>query len=100
MFKKEFFVSKKEFVPEPKVDSLVVSFTEKEDKLPLKDFAFFEKVLHDSFQYKRKNIKNNLKNYDLKVVESVLSEYGYSLTSRAEELNLEVFVSLSNALYR
>ena len=98
--KKEFFVSKKEFIPEPKVDSLVVSFTEKEDKLPLKDFAFFEKVLHDSFQYKRKNIKNNLKNYDLKVVESVLSEYGFSLTSRAEELNLEVFVSLSNALYR
>ena len=98
--KKEFFVSKKEFIPEPKVDSLVVSFTEKEDKLPLKDFAFFEKVLHDSFQYKRKNIKNNLNNYDLKIVEKVLNKYGYNLTVRAEELNLEVFVSLANALYR
>ena len=98
--RKEFFVSKKEFVPEPKVDSLVVSFTEKEDKLPLKDFDFFEKLLHDSFQYKRKNIKNNLKAYDLKKIEKVLSEYDYNLTVRAEELSLEIFVSLANALYK
>ena len=98
--RKEFFVSKKEFVPEPKVDSLVISFTEKENRLPLKNFDFFEKILHDSFQYKRKNIKNNLNNYDLKIVEKVLNKYGYSLTVRAEELNLEVFVSLANALYR
>ena len=98
--KKEFFVSRKEFIPEPKVDSLVVSFTEKKDKLPLKDFAFFEKLLHDSFQYKRKNIKNNLKSYNLKIVEKILSDYGYTLSVRAEELSLEVFVSLSNALNR
>ncbi len=98
--RKEFFVSKKEFVPEPKVDSLIVSFTEKEDKLPLKDFNFFEKILHDSFQYKRKNIRNNLKSYDLKIVEKVLSDYNYDLTVRAEELDLEIFVSLANALYK
>ena len=98
--RKEFFVSKKEFVPEPKVDSLIVSFTEKENKLPLKDFNFFEKILHDSFQYKRKNIRNNLKSYDLKIVEKVLSNYNYDLTVRAEELDLEIFVSLANALYK
>ena len=98
--RKEFFVSKKEFVPEPKVDSLIVSFTEKENKLPLKDFNFFEKILHDSFQYKRKNIRNNLKSYDLKIVEKVLSDYNYDLTVRAEELDLEIFVSLANALYK
>ncbi len=98
--KKEFFVSKKEFVPEPKVDSLVISFTENEHKLPLKDFEFFEKILHDSFQYKRKNIKNNLKAYDLKIVERVLNDFDYDLTVRAEELSIEVFVSLANALYK
>ena len=98
--RKEFFVSKKEFVPEPKVDSLIVSFTEKENKLPLKDFNFFEKILHDSFQYKRKNIRNNLKAYDLKIVEKVLSDYNYDLTVRAEELDLEIFVSIANALYK
>ena len=96
--KKEFFVSKKEFIPEPKVDSLVVSFTEKKNKLPLKDFNFFEKLLHDSFQFKRKNIRNNLKNYDLKIIEMVLKDYGYDLNVRAEELSVDIFVSLANAL--
>lgn len=97
--KKEFNVSRKEFIPEPKVDSVVVSFTEKKDKLELKDYSFFETILKDSFQFKRKNIKNNLKKYDLKIVEEVLKEYGYDLTARAETLDLEVFVSISNALY-
>ena len=97
--KKEFNVSRREFIPEPKVDSVVISFTEKKDKLELKDYDFFETILKDSFQFKRKNIKNNLKKYDLKIVEEVLKEYGYDLTARAETLDLEVFVSISNALY-
>ena len=96
--KKEFNVSRKQFVPEPNVDSVIISFEEKEDKLPLNDFSFFEKVLRDSFQFKRKNIRNNLKKYDLKVVEEVLSEYGYDLNVRAEMLSVEVFVALANAL--
>ena len=96
---KEFFVSKKEFIPEPKVDSVVISFTEKKDKLEVKDLAFFETILKESFQFKRKNIKNNLKKYDLKKVEQVLNEYNYDLTVRAENLSLEVFVDLANTLY-
>ena len=96
--KKEFFVSRKQFIPEPNVDSLIVSFTEREKKLPLNDFNHFEKLIRDSFQFKRKNIKNNLKNYDLKTIESVLKEYGYDLTVRAENLSTEIFVKISNAL--
>ena len=96
---KEFFVSKKEFIPEPKVDSVVISFTEKKDKLEVKDLAFFETILKESFQFKRKNIKNNLKKYDLKKVEHVLNEYNYDLTVRAENLSLEIFVDLANTLY-
>ena len=98
--KKEFFVSKKEFVPEPKVDSLIISFTEKKDRLFLKDFNYFEKLVRDSFQYKRKNIKNNLKNYDLKVIESVLLDYGYDLNVRAEMLSVDIFVNLANELLK
>lgn len=98
--KKEFFVSKKQFVPEPKVDSVIVSFSEKKEKLPLKDLVFFQKILRDSFQYKRKNIRNNLKTYDLNVVLSVLSKYGYDLSVRAEMLSVEVFVDLANALLK
>lgn len=98
--KKEFFVSKKEFVPEPKVDSVIVSFSEKENKLPLKSLDFFQNLLKDSFQYKRKNIRNNLKFYDLDIVLSVLSKYGYDLNVRAEMLSVDVFVDLANALMK
>ena len=96
--KKEFFVSRKQFVPEPNVDSVIVSFSEKNDKLPLNDFSFFERVVRDSFQYKRKTLRNNLKNYDLDIVEKVLTEYDLDLTVRAEALDVEVFVAIANAL--
>ena len=98
--KKEFFVSKKEFVPEPKVDSVVVSFKEKKKRSKVNNFDFFERIVRDSFQFKRKNIKNNLKNYDLKIISSVLSEYGYDLNVRAEMLDVEIFVKISNALWK
>ena len=96
--KKEFNVSRKQFVPEPNVDSLIVSFSPREDKLPLKDFNTFEKLIRDSFQFKRKTLRNNLKNYDLKIVEEVLKEYGFDLTVRAENLSTEIFAKISNAL--
>lgn len=96
--KKEFLVSRKEFVPEPNVDSVVVSFTRKDTLLTLKDKNLFFKVVRDSFQFKRKNLRNNLKKYDLKIISLVLQDYGYDLTVRAEQLSVEIFVAIANAL--
>ena len=96
--KKEFFVSRKQFVPEPNVDSVIISFTEKSDRLPLQDFNLFEKLVRDSFQYKRKNLRNNLKNYDLNIIESVLNKYNLDLTVRAEALDVSIFVEIANEL--
>lgn len=96
--KKEFFVSRKQFVPEPNVDSVIISFSEKSDKLPLNDFKFFEKLVRDSFQYKRKTLRNNLKGYDLDKVSKVLEKYGKDLNVRAEALDAEVFVEIANEL--
>ena len=98
--KKEFFVSKGNFVPSPNVDSLVVSFHEKKDKLDVYNLDFFKTIVRDSFQFKRKTLKNNLKNYDLKKIEEVLQEYGYDLTVRAENLSVDVFVNISNKLIK
>lgn len=98
--KKDFFVSKKEFIPEPKVDSLVISFTENKNRPKVTDFDFFNKIVHDSFQFKRKTIKNNLNKYDLKIIENVLKSYGYDLSVRAEMLELNVFVDIANALLK
>ena len=64
----------------------------------LNNEELFFKLVRDSFKYKRKNIRNNLKNYDLKVVEEVLKKYDKDLTARAEELELEVFINLANSL--
>ncbi len=96
--KKEFIVSRKQFVPEPNVDSVIVSFTEKKDKLPLKDFDKFQKLILDSFQFKRKNLRNNLKGYPLERIEAVLDMWGYDLTVRAEQLDVEIFVEIANAI--
>ena len=96
--KKEFFVSRKQFVPEPNVDSVIISFSEKNDKLPLNNFKFFEKLVRDSFQYKRKTLRNNLKGYDLDKVSKVLEKYGKDLNVRAEALDVEVFVEIANEL--
>lgn len=96
--KKEFLVSRKQFVPEPNVDSIIISFVEKKEKLVLNNFKYFEKLVRDSFQYKRKNLRNNLKNYDLEKVEKVLRNKGLDLTVRAEALPVEVFVEIANEL--
>ena len=96
--KKEFFVSRKQFVPEPNVDSVIISFSEKTERLALNDFKFFERLVRDSFQFKRKTLRNNLKKYDLEVVEKVLSNYNFDLSVRAENLDVEIFVEIANAL--
>lgn len=97
--KKEFNVSRKQFIPEPNVDSVVISFTEKKNKMKLKNFEFFEQIVRESFQFKRKTIKNNLKKYDLNIVEEILIKYNFNLNTRAEEIPYNVFVELSNSLH-
>lgn len=96
--KKEFYVDRNEFVPIPNVDSVVVSFTTKDKLFLLDNKELFFKLVRDSFQFKRKNIKNNLSNYDLSIVDRVLNENGFSLTSRAEQIPLKVYVILANSL--
>ena len=98
--KREFIVNRKEFVPVPNVDSVVVSFTDKDNKLDVCDRDFFEKVVRDSFQFRRKTIRNNLKNYDLVKVQNVLNKYNYDLNVRAEMLDLKIFVDMANELFK
>ena len=79
---------------------MVISFSEKQEKLDVCDIEFFQKIVRDSFKYKRKNIKNNLKDYDLDIILNVLSKYGYDLSVRAEELDVKVFVDIANNLFQ
>lgn len=98
--KKEFLVSKNCFVPKPNIDSMIISLTRKKELLPLKDSTLFFNLIRDSFRFKRKTLRNNLKGYDLKKIEQTLKDYHFDLSVRAEELPLEVFVDISNNLVK
>lgn len=93
--KKLFRVSRNCFIPVPNVDSAVISL-DKNNKLGNTNMDKFETLIKDAFQFKRKNLKNNLKHYDLKKIEYVLNRYNYSLSNRAEELPIELFIEIAN----
>ena len=95
--KKLFKVSRNCFVPAPNVDSAVISL-DKHNRYKVKDKELFDKLIKDSFKFKRKNLKNNLKGYDFEIIEKVLSDDGYSLSDRAEVLPIDLFVKISNEL--
>lgn len=96
--KKLFVVSKNCFIPKPNVDSIVVSLSKKTNVFDVRDLNIFFKLVRDSFTFKRKTLRNNLKEYDLSKVEKVLLKYGLDLNIRAENLDIKVFVDISNNL--
>ena len=91
-------ISRNIFIPKPNVDSIVVEFRRKQNSFSLKNEDVFFKLVRDSFRQKRKTIRNNLSDYDLSIVESVLSKYGYDLSVRAEALSIDIFVDMANNL--
>ncbi len=97
---KKFNVSKNSFIPVPKVDSAVIKMTRKENLLELKDKQYFENLVRDSFRFKRKTIKNNLSNYDLDKIQSVLLRNNFNLDTRSECIPYNVFVELCNELVK
>ena len=93
-------VSKNSFVPKPKVDSAVIKMVKKDNLEYVKDLDFFRKIVKDSFRFKRKTIKNNLCNYDINIIESVLEKYNFNINTRSENIPYYVFVELANELLK
>lgn len=96
--KKIMDVSRNVFLPKPNVDSIVLEFNRKEVIVHLNNKELFFQLVRDSFKYKRKNIRNNLANYDLKRIEEILKKYHFDLSVRAEQLSLDIFIDLANNL--
>ena len=90
-------VSRYSFNPVPKVESTVLSFTEKE-RADI-DIEKYKEFLKMAFRQKRKTLKNNLSNYDWEKAKLVLDKYNLSESVRAEEINGDIFIELFNALY-
>lgn len=96
--KKVMDVSRNVFMPVPNVDSIVVEFNKKKELLYVDNINIFYKLVKDSFQYKRKTLKNNLKGYDLELIDKVMHKFGYKLGDRAEIIPINVFVEIANTL--
>ena len=96
--KKQFIVNRNSFIPKPNVDSIVITFKKKEKKKLVKNEELFFKLVRDSFRFKRKNLRNNLKEYELVKIEKVLNKYNLDLTVRAEALSLDIFCDIADSL--
>lgn len=94
--KKLFNVSKNCFYPRPNVDSAIIKLTPNNKEKT--DFNIFNNLIESAFQFKRKNLRNNLKNFNLDIISPVLEANGYSLNNRAEEIPIEVYIEISNKL--
>ena len=96
--KKEFIVSRSSFYPKPNVDSIIISFIKKDNKVYVKDENLFFKLVKDSFVQKRKTLKNNLKLYDFDKINEILIKNNLPSDVRAENVSLEIFAEISNNL--
>ena len=93
-------ISRNIFIPKPNVDSIIVEFKRKKSDFSVNNEDLFFKLVRDSFKQKRKTLRNNLKGYDLSIIDGVLGKYGYDLSVRAENLSIDIFVDISNNLTR
>lgn len=96
---KLFFVARSAFYPMPKVNSEVIKLKSIENKTEIKDYKHFEKLVKEVFLHRRKTLRNNLKNYNLKIIEDVLLKSDFSLNNRPQDLPLKIYADISNALY-
>lgn len=101
------FVSKTNFIPQPKVDSSVVRLDIRNEKVPnvVDEKKYFE-LITIGFLYRRKTFLNSIKidgRYDNEIMKSVLEDLGYDIRVRGEKLKdidyakiLEEYIKRSN----
>ncbi len=95
---KLFFVSRNSFNPVPNVDSAVIRFNKLDKSYEVKNEKLFFDLIKEAFHMKRKNLRNNLRSFDLEKMDKVLGKYGLSLQDRAENVSVDCFVDISNEL--
>jgi 16S rRNA (adenine1518-N6/adenine1519-N6)-dimethyltransferase len=93
-----FDVSKNSFFPKPKVDSSVMTLVMHSTLPLLKDKENFHNFVQKSFQQRRKCLRSSIKelypDLDQKIVEELFVKHHLETKIRAENLSLEMFLSL------
>ena len=95
---KPFNISKGYFNPIPNVDSALLVMENNEKYKDINDIEKYKKIVKDSFNQKRKSIKNNLRNYDLDKLEEILLGNNKDLNVRAEDVDIDLFIKMANRI--
>ncbi len=99
-----FKVSKGSFMPAPKVDSAVIKLNiRKEPPVRVSDEKLFFKVIKASFLQRRKTLPNSLSSglsMSKAEVNELLTSAGIRLNARAEEMTMEQFAEITEALFQ
>ena len=93
-----FNVPRTVFIPEPNVDSAVISL-DLFDNPPFKanDEELFFKLIREAFSQRRKTLINNLSSiYSKELITNMLNYFNIKINVRSEELDIETFVKFSN----
>ncbi|MGI6329466.1 MAG: 16S rRNA (adenine(1518)-N(6)/adenine(1519)-N(6))-dimethyltransferase RsmA [Bacilli bacterium] len=93
-------VKKDSFQPKPKIDSVVLVFKKRPCKRSVINEEAFFRLVKDAFQFKRKTLLNNLKDYDLNVIKTFLIKNNLNPFVRAEEIPIKLFIEMSNLLIK
>jgi len=91
-----FKISRSVFYPKPKVDSSVIHIRFNKEQNSAIDDRLFIKVVKASFGNRRKTLKNSLSNSIFGNCD--FENSGINLSKRAEELNIEEFLTLTKFL--
>jgi 16S rRNA (adenine1518-N6/adenine1519-N6)-dimethyltransferase len=95
-------VSPNSFIPQPKVDSIVVKMDKlSQPRVQVKDEKLYFRVCRESFNARRKTLWNAMKNLKLngEIIEAAFNKAGIDSKRRGETLSLEEFADLTNAIF-
>ncbi len=98
-----FTVPPSSFMPPPKVESAIVAMVRREKPPVDADPDMLFKVIRGSFNERRKTLVNGLANYpelgkSKQEIAKAIEAYGFAATVRGEQLSLEEFSRLADAL--
>lgn len=105
--KTAFGVNRRSFIPAPNVDSAIVVLTPRKQALAVQPFdkkRLFS-LIRGCFAHRRKSLWNNLKSLltndkeKLAIVAEVLAQLGIDPQTRPEQLSLDQFIQLANAMH-
>jgi 16S rRNA (adenine1518-N6/adenine1519-N6)-dimethyltransferase len=101
---RSFTLSPRAFYPSPKVESTVVRLRRRPaPPVHPRDVATFRRLIRASFAYRRKTLANSLVlslGYERSAVCAALRSCDISETTRGEQLDMQAFANLSDALGR